>query len=527
MIVTERELMSQPPNSTRLTVAMIVRDAEELLRDSLESIQSIADEIVIADTGSADGTLDVAHAFGAQVVERPWQNDFSAARNFCLSRVTGDWVLWLDAGDRLAPQDAARLRQQIDEAPTLAAAYVMFVEIPPSETNAAERIAQVRLAPRHPLIRFHGRVRESMIDSLTTAQVGIEPLDVCIRRSSREHDVNIKIAKAKRNIRLAEAEIRETAMRPELLNCLGDAFQTLDDFDRSVQFFRHGLQASQPGSCDMLEAYYGIVTSLDGKPEKRDEQLATCMRALEAFPMDAQLLCAMGGYLQTQGQTELATKAYQTTCQYGQINPGVWHVSNIYEIATVCCSLTLQLLGRAEEAVRVLVDATAVDPNSLRIRRQLLELYIKAGDRDNALQQLDQFPDSFPNLDAFRSAVRGACLAAANNWIAAKAYLQTGYNAGSRDPICLRWYATTLIASGELDDARPIVELWVRSEPGNIAAQQMREMLAQNDEPLTEEGTLRQVRIDTSEKQQSHLTGSPTRSPLPHGSRTSRLPHQR
>jgi len=519
--------MSQPAESARLTVAMIVRDAEDLLRDSLESIRSIADEIVIADTGSADKTIDVAKTFAAKVVEREWQDDFSAARNFCLSQVSGDWVLWLDAGDRLSAEDATRLRQQIDEAPALASAYLMFVEIPPNGNNAAERIAQVRLAPKHPLIRFQGRVRESMIDSLTAAQVGIEPLDACICRSSREHELNVKTAKAKRNIRLAEAEIRDSALKPELLNCLGDAFQTLADHDRAIQFFRHALQASQPGSPEMLEAYYGIVTSLDGKPEQSDEQLATCMRALEAYPMDAQLLCAMGGYLQAQGQTELAMKAYQTTCQHGQVNPGVWHVSNIHEIATVCCSLTLQLLGRNEDAVQILIDATAVDPNSLRIRRHLLELYIKAGQRDKALKQLDQFPSDFPNRDAFRSAVRGACLAAANNWIAAKAYLTTGYNAGSRDPICLRWYATTLIASGEVDEARPIVDQWIKIEPGNTAAQQLHAMLAQNEVALVAKGPQRQVRIDSSETRPNHLTTTPTRSTPPHAARSSQLPHQR
>lgn len=519
--------MSQQARSTRLTVAMIVRDGANLLRDSLESVESIADEIVIVDTGSADTSIDVAKSFGATVVECEWKDDFSLARNHCLSKVTGDWVLWLDAGDRLAPEDAARLRQQIDKAPTMASAYVMFVEIPSNGTNAAERIAQIRLAPKHPLIRFEGRVRESMVDSLTAAQVGIEPLDVCIRRNVREHELSVKTAKAKRNIRLAEAQIRDTAMKPELLNCLGDAFQMLEDHDRAIQFFRHALQASRPGSLEMLEAYYGIVTSLEGKPEQRDEQLATCMRALEAFPMDGQLLCAMGGYLQAQGQTELAMKAYRTTIEHGQINPGVWHVSNIHEIATICCSLTLQLLGRNDEAVQVLVDAIAFDPSSLRIRRHLLDVYIKAGQRELALQQLDGLPRDFPNREALRSAVRGACLAAANNWIAAKAYLKTGYNAGSRDPICLRWYATTLIASGEVDEAKPIVEQWLEVEPASAAAQQMHQMLFPQADPPSTDNAQRQVRIDSSESQQSHLTGSPTRSPLPHAATSRRLPHQR
>jgi tetratricopeptide (TPR) repeat protein len=426
-------------------------------------------------------------------------------------------VLWLDAGDRLSPEDAIRLKEQIESDSEKSSASLMFVEIPANGPSAPERIAQVRLAPNHPQIKFAGRVRETMVDSLTDAQVGIEPFDISILRHPHVHDSTVKAARATRNIRLAEAEIRESAARSELLNCLGDAFQTLEDHDRANQFFQHALNASEPGSPDMLEAYYGIVTSLDVKSDQVDVQLATCMKALEVFPVDAQLLCAMGGYLQAQGQTELAMKAYRTTCEHGRINPGVWHVSNIDEIATICLSLTLQILGREEEAIKTLLDAVASGPPSLRIRRHLVELFIKAGDRDKALQQLDEFPSDFPNRDAFRSVVRGACLASASNWIPAKAYLKTGYDAGSRDPICLRWYATTLIASDDTETARPIVAEWIQIEPNNSAAQQFQQMLEPADESPVTNAPERTVRIDGSELQQSHLTSAPSRSSIRHG----------
>jgi hypothetical protein len=64
-------------------------------------------------------------------------------------------------------------------------------------------------------------------------------------------------------------------------------------------------------------------------------------------------------------------------------------------------------------------------------------------------------------------------------------------------------------------------------EPGNAAAQQMRDMLHPGEKKPAAESEQRQVRIDPSESQQSHLTGAPTRFPLPHASRSTRLPHQR
>jgi tetratricopeptide (TPR) repeat protein len=89
---------------------MIARDEEALLPGCLASVKGVVDQIVLADTGSVDGTREVARAAGALVVEEPWQGDFAAARNAALRCATGDWILVLDADERLAPGAGQRLR---------------------------------------------------------------------------------------------------------------------------------------------------------------------------------------------------------------------------------------------------------------------------------------------------------------------------------------------------------------------------------------------------------------------------------
>jgi glycosyltransferase involved in cell wall biosynthesis len=87
-----------------LSVCMIVRDEEGHLAGCLDSVQAIADQVVIIDTGSVDSTENIARQFGAEVYFSPWENDFAAARNVSLSYATGDWILWLDADERLMPE---------------------------------------------------------------------------------------------------------------------------------------------------------------------------------------------------------------------------------------------------------------------------------------------------------------------------------------------------------------------------------------------------------------------------------------
>ena len=93
---------------------MIWKNEEHCLGRCLESVRAIADEIVVADTGSTDATVDVARWFGAVVVSVPWEDDFAAARNLGMAAASGDWLLHLDADEVVDPEGARRIRALVD-----------------------------------------------------------------------------------------------------------------------------------------------------------------------------------------------------------------------------------------------------------------------------------------------------------------------------------------------------------------------------------------------------------------------------
>ncbi len=179
----------------RLSVAMIVRDEQDVICQTLESINKIADEVVVLDTGSHDDTPSIARRWGAKVHHAAWSDSFAAARNTCLAWVTGDWVLWLDAGEQLSPQSAQKVRDFVSGNPDPKNAYLMMVETPPVDLLAsAEQIAQIRLAPRSVGLNFEGRIRENMLYSLTAAGMEIETAPGRIVRHPRVHDSARKTA---------------------------------------------------------------------------------------------------------------------------------------------------------------------------------------------------------------------------------------------------------------------------------------------------------------------------------------------
>ena len=93
---------------SRLSVTIIAWNEEERLRACLESV-AWADEIVVVDAESGDKTVQIAHEFTDKVSVRPWPG-FAAQKNFAIDQATGDWILSLDADERVTPELRDRVR---------------------------------------------------------------------------------------------------------------------------------------------------------------------------------------------------------------------------------------------------------------------------------------------------------------------------------------------------------------------------------------------------------------------------------
>ncbi len=138
---------------------MIVRDEELTLARCLEGIKDIADELIVVDTGSLDGTKDIAKRFTDRVYDFAWRDDFSAARNFSFSLAAGDYVMWLDADDVVPAADALAIRKLVD-AGGFDVAYVKYAFAEgdaPTFVYYRERIIRRELG-----LKWEGAVHEAL-----------------------------------------------------------------------------------------------------------------------------------------------------------------------------------------------------------------------------------------------------------------------------------------------------------------------------------------------------------------------------
>lgn len=85
----------------KLTIAILTKNEEKNIVDVIRNAKQATDNVLIVDSGSTDNTVALAEANGAMVAYRAWDNDFAAQRNFALQHVETEWVLYLDADERL------------------------------------------------------------------------------------------------------------------------------------------------------------------------------------------------------------------------------------------------------------------------------------------------------------------------------------------------------------------------------------------------------------------------------------------
>lgn len=147
----------------KLSLCMIVRNEEKYLADALKSVQDVVDEMIVVDTGSTDRTVEIAREYGAKVFFYEWNDDFSAARNESLKHATGDWILQMDADERL--DDSLKENLRVFLVPSdRAIRYQVFIRNYMSEGDASSILGHymVRLFRKTPDTTFFGVIHEQI-----------------------------------------------------------------------------------------------------------------------------------------------------------------------------------------------------------------------------------------------------------------------------------------------------------------------------------------------------------------------------
>ena len=214
-----------------LTVCLLTRNEASTVARAVRSVAGVADEVLVADTGSTDGTAEAAAAAGASVSQFAWEDDFAAGRNELIARAAGEWVLWLDAKEELTADGAGAgagadaLRRAIAREGAFGC-FVRVRHVHPATNQVLGETADLRLFRRRADLRFvgrlHPRFEPALVEAVKREGLSVGPCDVVLR-----HDTTPGVpseAKLRWTARLLELELRD---RPGQLHYLIEQGRTL------------------------------------------------------------------------------------------------------------------------------------------------------------------------------------------------------------------------------------------------------------------------------------------------------------
>jgi glycosyltransferase involved in cell wall biosynthesis len=278
-----------------LSVCMIVKNEEKYLPRILSSLQGLADEVIVVDTGSKDATADIARSFGAQVHFFEWCGDFSKARNESLKYATKNSILWVDADDEIKKEDHQKIRESLRKCPN----FGLFLMLNSVDQVGSSESIQLRIFPNHKGILFEGKVHEQVFYCLERKGIPTAPCDARIYHHGYEKGENVT-EKLTRNRRILESELKEDPdnmnaliFLTRTLRSLGEPDLTLAYLDRVQELGEHDPQWCALDIFRLALLDKATILLAQGRAE---ETLETLLRCKSLFPEYVPLKFSLGEF---------------------------------------------------------------------------------------------------------------------------------------------------------------------------------------------------------------------------------------
>ena len=257
------------PSSPRISLTLIVKNEASNLEPCLAGIRELVHEVIVVDTGSTDGTRQIAERLGAQVFDFAWIDDFAAARNAAIGHATGDWIFWLDADDRIDTDNLARLKRLFGSLRDENAGYRMTCRSI-DRAGSATITDHFRLFRNRPDIRWAYRIHEQILPAIRRTNGVLRETDVVIIHTGYADPATHR-RKLERNLALLELALREHPGETSVLYHLAVNYTAVGRPADALPVLKEGL--SRAGSNDpYIRNFYGQLAgriSSSGSAMKR------------------------------------------------------------------------------------------------------------------------------------------------------------------------------------------------------------------------------------------------------------------
>lgn len=237
-----------------LSVCIIAKNEQNNLPRCIGSIEHIADEVIVVDTGSTDSTAMLAKGFGANVIHHPFKNNFSEVRNIALENATCDWILYIDCDEMVDFEGGFELKELIQNTEKVGICLTL--------SNIVDGVKclscpSLRVIKNNEGFHFTGRIHEQILPSIHVKYSDSDVLTTGIGLYHYGYDTKVAdmSKKHKRNLDIFATYPEEEKDGFYYYN-LACQYLSVDDFTNAIENYQISL--THPDNVNGYKIYIPI-----------------------------------------------------------------------------------------------------------------------------------------------------------------------------------------------------------------------------------------------------------------------------
>lgn len=271
----------------KISACMIAKNEEKVIARCIKSYREAVDEVIVVDTGSTDQTVAIAKSLGAKVFYFQWIDDFSAAKNYAISKAKGDWIVFLDADEYFANGTGSNLRaylKKLDKG--FGSVACRMLNIDEVSEKIITEIVHVRIFKNDKQLRYVNPIHEALN---YRGKGGNLQAHLADRREliiyHTGYSTNISKEKARRNLALLLKQVDgDTVTKPEYYYYIADTYFSLDKWDKAIHYIRLFMATGAKLSNLNVRVYNILIDAMMNLQYPAGEIIEEVDIAIDKFP---------------------------------------------------------------------------------------------------------------------------------------------------------------------------------------------------------------------------------------------------
>lgn len=350
-----------------VTVALMVKNEKQNLIETIPFFKNHFEEVVIIDTGSTDGTVEYLNNQEIKFKQAKWNYNFSEIRNKLIEESTGDYILMLDADERIDEEFVARMREAIEEKE--AAYKVKIVNITDSNKMNVSHI-NIRLFKNDGLFYYEGNIHEQL-----KHPIGLVPVEagLTLKHYGYRSEIVKTKGKRKRNMRIIEMELKKNPNDPFHNFNMSTELINLKKYNEAILHLRKAAKKGR-GTTYEPEIYRNILYCLIETNRLIDAEIVA-QEAIERFKEDTRFYFVLAKLLLKMGRLEDAElemkKGLGAFLENGKTIDGTENVYLLWEMLDIS-----KRKRQYEDIIKILNVLSGFTPNSTKVVKELINVMV-------------------------------------------------------------------------------------------------------------------------------------------------------